>query len=102
MTGEAMRFCADSALGYRRETTPRVPGEGLAFDTLYRVAQLPLVVPGHPLALREAPGRPYRDGCRPAVTSLVLEIDDAALDESAGFAGLGRALAGARFAGKIA
>ncbi len=97
-----MSFCPDAALGYRREATPRVPGRGLAFDALYRVAQLPLVAPGHPLALRESPGRPYRDGRRPAVTSLVMEIDDAALDGSAGFAGLGRAMAGAPFAGKIA
>lgn len=97
-----MHFCPDSALGYRREATPPIPGGGLAFDTLYRVAQLPLVVPDHPLALREWPGHPYRDGRRPAVTSLVLEVDDVALGGSAAFAELGRAVAGARFAGKVA
>ena len=37
-------------------------GEALGFDENYRLAQLPLVAPGHPLILERAPGADYLNG----------------------------------------
>jgi hypothetical protein len=38
------------------------PGDGLTFDDRYRLAQLPLIAPGHHRALRSTRGLDYLDG----------------------------------------
>jgi hypothetical protein len=37
-------------------------GEALGFDENYRLAQLPLVAPGHPLSVEQTPGADYLNG----------------------------------------
>ncbi|GLY31315.1 hypothetical protein Kisp02_46800 [Kineosporia sp. NBRC 101731] len=50
-------------------------GEALTFDERYRYAQLPLIEPGHPLALRRSPDDAYLNGSyRDARISVVARL----------------------------
>lgn len=99
-------FCGDDELGYARSRTTFVAGQGLAFDDAYRLAHLPLVAPGHPLAIAARAGTPpspdYTMGRHARVFSLVLPVADDLLAQSAAYRALDAALRAAPFAPKLA
>lgn len=98
-----MEFCPESALAYAGACHPFVPGQPFALDEDYRLAHLPLVAPGHALAIRKADGRDYLDGRYAlARAALVAHVPAAALEASPGFRAAEAALRGAPFAAKIA
>jgi hypothetical protein len=57
-----IRFCGDQMLRYASVRRAFRPGETLTFDRAYRIAQLPLVSPGHPEAIEQAQGHEYLNG----------------------------------------
>ncbi|WP_353183884.1 2'-5' RNA ligase family protein [Bosea sp. (in: a-proteobacteria)] len=93
-------FCTDAELGYRRSLTDF--SGPLALDESYRLAHLPLLAPAHPRVIPRREGKSYEMGRHPRIFSLVLPVDDAALQASAAFRKLEAALKAAPFAGKIA
>jgi hypothetical protein len=95
-------FCDDATLGYLANRTRLAAGEPLRLDESYRLAHLPLVRPGHPRAIRRAPGRPYMDGTHETMWSVVLPVDADALERAAPLRELESELRAAPFAGKIA
>lgn len=99
-TAETIRFCDDTALGYRRSLTDfSVP---LTLDESYRLAHLPLVAPDHPRVIARVESKSYEMGRHPRIWSAVLPVDDAALRASAAFLALEAELRAAPFARKIA
>jgi hypothetical protein len=99
---EERSICDDDALGYIRSRTRLAPGEPLELDASYRLAHLPLVRPGHPLAISRAPGRPYLDGRHGTGWSVVLAVDPETLARSAAMAELEGTLRDSPLADKIA
>jgi hypothetical protein len=95
-------FRDDATLGYLANRTRFAAGEPLRLDEAYRLAHLPLLRPGHPRAIRRAPGRPHRDGTHETLWSVVLPIDADALGRSAPMRELEAELRAAPFAAKIA
>jgi len=98
----AVRFCADSELGYERSRTRFQAGEGLALDETYRLAHLPLVAPAHPRVIRTREGTSYDMGRHEPVFSLVLPVFADLLFQSPAYRELDREVRAAPFAGKIA
>jgi hypothetical protein len=95
-------FCEEETLGYASNRTRFEEGAPLRLDDSYRLAHLPLLRPGHPRALRSAPGRPYMDGTHETMWSVVLPVDAEALERSAPMRELEAELRAAPFAEKIA
>lgn len=97
------RFLTDADLAYAAMRRRFQPGERLAFDPAYRLAHLPLVAPGHPAVIAEAPGKDYRRGryAEPR-HAVVLAIPDALLAASPAFLAIEAAMRAARFSGKLA
>lgn len=93
-------FCQDGELGYRRSLTDF--SAPLQLDESYRLAHLPLVAPEHPGVIPRREGKFYEMGRHPRVFSLVLPVDDAALQASPGFRALEDELRTAPLADKIA
>ena len=81
-------FCTDAELGYRRSLTDF--SGPLALDESYRLAHLPLLAPAHPRVIPRREGKSYEMGRHPRIFSLVLPVDDAALQASAAFRKLER------------
>jgi hypothetical protein len=100
--GRVRSTCEDDTLGYLRSRTRLAAGEPLELDASYRLAHLPLVRPGHPLAISRTPGRPYLDGRHGTAWSVVLAVDPDALARSEAMARLEGALRDSPFADKIA
>lgn len=99
----APTFADDAELGYLRSRTRFAPGEPLRLDESYRLAHLPLLRPEHPAVIREAEGRPHRDGVHERLWSVVLPIDAEELEAaSPPMQELEAALRRAPFADKIA
>lgn len=98
-----MEFCGEADLGYEASRRRFAGGERLAFDRSYRLTQLPLVAPGHPLAIRTDPGQDYDNGTYQCPRySVVVPIDAAALAASATFQAIDDALRSSSFGEKIA
>ncbi|WP_374442391.1 hypothetical protein [Stella sp.] len=96
-------FLEDRELAYATARRVFRPGEHLEFDPSYRLCHLPLVAPGHPLAIRSAPGRAYVDGrYEEPRRALVVPVSWPALAASPAFRALEDRMAAAAFAGKIA
>lgn len=93
-------FCRDAELGYRRSLTDF--SSPLLLDDSYRLAHLPLVAPDHPGVIARREGKFYEMGRHPRVFSLVLPVDDGALQASPAFRALEDELRAAPFAGTIA
>ena len=103
MAAVAPAYVDENDLGYGRIRWAPEPGRSLRLDEAYRMAQLPLVAPGHPDAIRRSADGAYRDGGYEETRySLVLPVPFASLQASAGFAGLDAAMRGSGFADKIA
>lgn len=102
-----MAYCTDADLTYDRYRRMFVPGDRLDFDTRYRFAHLPLVAPGHRLALSQAPtdrypGLDYVDGrYARARYALTVPIAWATLARSAGFQAMEQTLRDGPLAPKI-
>lgn len=79
-----------------------VPGDGFALGEDYRLAHLPLCVPGHARAISAVPGKDYLDG-RYATPrhALVLHVLAEALDASPAFRAIGKALKASTVGPKI-
>jgi hypothetical protein len=74
----------------------------LTFDQNYRLAQLPLVAPGHPLAIDHLPGQDYQQGVyEQARHSLVAPVTASDLESSGRYVEFIRAVASSSFGGKI-
>jgi hypothetical protein len=103
MLREPVQFCDDSRLNYVSSRRVFKPGETLDFDDAYRLAHLPLVAPGHPAAIRDAPDQDYRHGTyvKPRC-SLVAPVCAESLAASHEFQALERDMRAASFAPKIA
>ncbi len=102
MTGTTV-FADDSQMGYADERRSFALGEALDFDAGYRLAHLPLVMPGHPLATHNEPASDYNAGTYAVPRyGLAIPIPETALSGSAGFAALQAEMKAASFAGKIA
>ncbi len=102
MQRQAVRYCSDRVLKYTAVRRLFKDGESLAFDTSYRLAQLPLVSPGHPEAISEAPGKEYCDGRYPAPRfALVVPIPWEDLASASAFRSLDAQLRATSFASKI-
>lgn len=95
-------FSGDEELGYGRSRTRFTQGEPLSLDASYRLAHLPLLDPGHPLAIAREDGRPYLRGSHPTAWSVVLPIDPDELEGSAALRRLEGELRESSFASKIA
>ncbi|BBK31634.1 hypothetical protein EDC65_0438 [Stella humosa] len=96
-------FVGEERLAYPASRRRFQPGERLEFDQGYRLAHLPLVAPGHPLAIASAPGQDYQDGTYPEWRqALVVPVDWPALAASPAFQALEREMAAGPFAAKIA
>ncbi|MBL8806584.1 MAG: hypothetical protein JNN22_07030 [Rhodospirillales bacterium] len=98
-----MEFCADDVLAYAGARHRFVAGAPFALGEDYRLAHLPLVRPGHRMAIRSVHGRDYVDG-RYATprAALVAHVPAEALEASAEFQAAEAALRAAPFAAKIA
>ncbi len=98
-----MEFCAEDALAYAGARHRFAPGAPLALGEDYRLAHLPLVAPGHALAIRSVAGRDYVDGryVTPRA-ALVAHVPAAALDAASGFRAAEAEIRAASFAAKIA
>lgn len=80
----------------------RAAGDGLRFDRRYRLAQLPLVAPGHPRAVETSADSDYRGGrYERARVSLVADLGPAFLQHPA-YRRLLDALAASTFSHKVA
>lgn len=96
-------FLRDEELAYPASRRRLPPGEPLEFDESYRLCHLPLVAPGHKLAIPSVAGRTYRDGRYPeARHALVVPVEWAALAAAPAFQALERRMEAAAFARKIA
>jgi hypothetical protein len=98
---ENREFCCDGDLGYVRDRTRFVPGEGFRLDEAYRLAHLPLVAPNHPDVIGTHQGTSYTMGRHERVVSLVMPVPGDALRKSPAYRTLEAQLR-ARFAGKMA
>src|SRR6185369_7603814 len=93
MKQDDIAFCGEEHLGYDAARRQFGAGEALAFDRSYRLTHLPLVVPGHPLAIRSVPGQGYDNGRYETPRySVVVPVDAAMLAASPGFQAIDRAL----------
>jgi hypothetical protein len=99
---DAVEFCDDSELGYRRSRTRAVPGERLVLDEQYRLAHLPLVAPDHPRVIATRAGTTYNRGQRPRSVSLVMPVPWRALFAADAYQELERDLRASSFAPRIA
>ncbi len=98
-----MEFCTDDALAYARSRHAFAPGKPLPLGADYRLAHLPLVVPGHPEAIRSVEGRDYVDGRYAAARdALVVHLPVEALEAAGPFRELEGEMRASRFAAKIA
>jgi hypothetical protein len=95
-------FREDVNLGYERSRTRFADGGPLHLDDSYRVAHLPLIRPGHPLAIARTAGRPHVNGKHATAWSVVLPIDPDALGHSPAMRALEQELRESPFAQKIA
>lgn len=103
MAASAIQFCDESHLGYEAARRRFTPGEALAFDPSYRLTHLPLVAPGHPLAIRSMPGQDYDNGRYEGPRySVVVPIDAARLAAAPAFRAIDDELRAASFSAKIA
>lgn len=75
-------FATPFQMHYAKHASRLSGGGGLKFDTRYRVAQLPLIDPSHPLSLNDDPDGRYCQGKRAASYSLVIKVDGHALSNS--------------------
>ncbi|HST81200.1 MAG TPA: hypothetical protein VLL08_05640 [Kineosporiaceae bacterium] len=74
----------------------------LTFDENYRLAQLPLVSPGHPLAIDHLPGQDYQSGrYEQARHSLVAPVSASDLESAGPYVAFARDVATSSFGGKI-
>lgn len=99
---EPLTFCDDMAMTYDASRRLFAPGERLSFDESYRLAHLPLVVPGHADVIRSVPDRDYVDGRyeRPR-HSLIAPVSAADLMASPVFREMEAEMRAASFAAKI-
>lgn len=75
-------FADYSDMKYDEQVKVYDGSEPLAFDTRYRMAQLPLIDGTHPACINEDPDQRYRYGKRAASQSLVIPVDGHALAEN--------------------
>ncbi len=98
-----MEFCADNALAYAGSRHMFAAGQPFPLGADYRLAHLPLVVPGHPQAIASVPGRDYLNGRYAAARdALCVQLPADALAASPAFQAVEAQMRAARFGRKIA
>jgi hypothetical protein len=103
MSSSELEFCTEADLGYVAARRRFGADEALTFDHSYRLTHLPLVSPGHPLAIRAVPGQNYDNGRYDDPRySVVVPVDAAELTGSPRFRLVDDELRAASFSGKIA
>jgi hypothetical protein len=103
MSDSEIEFCTDADLGYDAARRRFAADEALTFDHSYRLTHLPLVAPGHPLAIGAAAGQDYDNGRYASPRySVVVPVAAEALTGSPMFRRIDGELRTASFSGKIA
>jgi hypothetical protein len=98
-----LEFCPDEALAYAGSRHVFVPGQPFVLGADYRLAHLPLVVPGHPQAIASVPGRDYLNGrYATARDALCVQLPADALASSPAFRAVEAQMRAAGFGRKIA
>ncbi|MBI3505701.1 MAG: hypothetical protein HY059_12735 [Proteobacteria bacterium] len=98
-----MEFCTDDALAYAGSRHAFAAGRPLALGADYRLAHLPLVVPGHAQAIASLAGRDYLNGrYATARAALCVQLPADRLEASPAFRAVEAAMRASRFAAKVA
>ncbi|HEX2114827.1 MAG TPA: hypothetical protein VHM01_10530 [Alphaproteobacteria bacterium] len=103
MSSDGTEFCREASLGYEAARRRFGADDALTFDHSYRLTHLPLVAPGHPLAIRAVPGQDYDNGkYKVPRYSVVVPVDATTLAISPVFRAIDDALRAGSFSAKIA